>query len=761
MGRSKTVKNTLEPKWNFSCEIDIPDQEEKYIHINVYDDDFGKDNIEGCYSLSVTEAISDIPKDGKWYSLVGCKTGKVYISTKFTPIKMADSSTEKPVQESITKVTSSDLEAQNFEKAGKIVGDIVQKAEKVIGEGLAQLNETESNVKITKEENKSNISEVTSDEKDDEFIKISKESEEIIQKMEKTFVESQTVTETSVIQDKKIEKKEESLTLQSSTKADSFQEIEKESKEIVSQLEKSFVSSEDAQDTKTENEDIVIKPGFLKVIVFKASELVNKDMIGKSDPFVRIMFRDQELKSRKVRNTLEPEWNFSANLIISSSDENSDIVLQVIDDDYGKDDFIGSYTYSLKQAIKDTDKEASWHTLVGCKTGKISFSTIYIPDEEPVAQSNEQAEKGEEESSNKQNITDVKEDKLVQDSPIKDTQEPESKQEEKDSSKEKDEQDDKDKKDQSTKPIDEEESDVKEEIIEKDSLKSEAKDTKEPEKEEIKQEDKNSSNEKDEKVDISDKDQSTRPLKAEEPDKEKDSEVSEPEAKSDNTAPDSFINEIYTAEGRQASPDKELEAPTSLKTGEDLVADIKSNDIDEHNVTAQPKPEIKQEDKNSSDEKDEKEENIPKEQITKSFESEKMDDQDSNDKEMEIHNDKADFVAKSILETTVEKEQTKEDKKSSITVEKTSSIIVEKTIQIEKNFSESQFDSLSLETLDVSAKPMQEGEDPATSKPEEKSPAEKIIQDEKKGDESKERSERNLSKESKDTTNESSKSRVE
>merc|ERR1711892_1408631 len=76
--RSKTVKNTLDPEWNFSCEIDIPDQEEKYIHINVYDDDFGKDNIEGCFSLSVTEAISDIPKDGKWYSLVGCKTGKVY-----------------------------------------------------------------------------------------------------------------------------------------------------------------------------------------------------------------------------------------------------------------------------------------------------------------------------------------------------------------------------------------------------------------------------------------------------------------------------------------------------------------------------------------------------------------------------------------------------------------------------------------------------------------------------------------------------------
>merc|ERR1711913_223105 len=174
--RSKTVKNTLEPEWNYTCEIDIPDQKEKYIHINVYDDDFGKDNIEGCYSLSVNEAISDIPEEGRWYSLIGCKTGKVFISTKFTPIKMEDASTEKPVEESSTKVRSSDLEVE------KIVGEIVQKAEKVIGEVQAQLNETESSVNITKESRK--VTEKSAEDKDDEFIKISKESEEIIQKME-------------------------------------------------------------------------------------------------------------------------------------------------------------------------------------------------------------------------------------------------------------------------------------------------------------------------------------------------------------------------------------------------------------------------------------------------------------------------------------------------------------------------------------------------------------------------------------------------
>jgi len=360
---------------------------------------------------------------------------------------MEDSSTEKPVQKDTTK----DTDAETFEKAEKIVGDIVQKAEKVIGEVQAKLNETEStaaqsiasneeNIKIPKEE-----PEHTSDEKEDEFVKISKESEEIIQKMEKTFVESQSVKE-SVIKEETVilEKKEVSLTLQNVTKTDSFQEIEKESKEIVSKLEKSFESSGDLKETQIENDNIVIKPGFLKVIVFEASELVNKDKIGKSDPFVKIKFRDQEFKSRTVKNTLEPEWNFSANLVITSSTENDDIVMEVYDDDIKKsDEHLGSYTFSLKQAISETDKEAAWYDLGGCKSGKIFLSTIYSPDEEEETEEKSSSETSNENkednlSSIQETTKDSKEDLNAQDSFIKNIS-PDGKQEEKNSSKEKDE----------------------------------------------------------------------------------------------------------------------------------------------------------------------------------------------------------------------------------------------------------------------------------------------------------------------------------
>merc|ERR1712050_628272 len=150
---------------------------------------------------------------------------------------------------------------------------------------------------------------------------------------------------------------------------------------------------QDEEDKQSEDEYPMIKPGMLKIIVFKGSELENKDMIGKSDPFLKIKFRDQELKSQKVRNSLEPEWNFSANLSISSSQDNSDIIIEVYDDDFGKENFIGSYTFPLGHAIKHTDEEASSNNLTGCKTGKISFATFYSPSDD-----NDQAEDNEEEA---------------------------------------------------------------------------------------------------------------------------------------------------------------------------------------------------------------------------------------------------------------------------------------------------------------------------------------------------------------------------
>merc|ERR1711892_414014 len=49
----------------------------------VYDSDIGKDSIEGSYSFPIRDAIQMSGKEGSWYDLTGCKSGKILISSTF------------------------------------------------------------------------------------------------------------------------------------------------------------------------------------------------------------------------------------------------------------------------------------------------------------------------------------------------------------------------------------------------------------------------------------------------------------------------------------------------------------------------------------------------------------------------------------------------------------------------------------------------------------------------------------------------------
>merc|ERR1711879_581054 len=129
--RSQTVSNNLNPKWNYTCDFDITEDIDDYIHINCYDDDYGRDNIQGSFSLPLHRAIHELTKEPKWFDLVGCQIGSILISTNYKPIVLEDISTEKPIME--VEATPS-----TFKEAEKIVSGIVEKAEKVINECESQ-----------------------------------------------------------------------------------------------------------------------------------------------------------------------------------------------------------------------------------------------------------------------------------------------------------------------------------------------------------------------------------------------------------------------------------------------------------------------------------------------------------------------------------------------------------------------------------------------------------------------------------------------
>ena len=143
-----------------------------------------------------------------------------------------------------------------------------------------------------------------------------------------------------------------------------------EKKEIILDSTKKDITEKVEQKTKFE-------PGILQVIVHKAMDLVNQDMLGKSDPYVKLKFRGQEFKSKTINNSLTPEWNFSTDLLISEVFDSFINNIEVFDEDYGQDNFEGTVSILLSEAISKPKEEGEWYTLNGCSQGKILVSTVY------------------------------------------------------------------------------------------------------------------------------------------------------------------------------------------------------------------------------------------------------------------------------------------------------------------------------------------------------------------------------------------------
>merc|ERR1711976_354353 len=122
------------------------------------------------------------------------------------------------------------------------------------------------------------------------------------------------------------------------------------------------------------------------------------DFIGKSDPYVKIIFNKQEFQSKKVRNNLEPKWNFSVDLNITQDNKDSEIEFKVFDDDFGAENFMGSFNLSLVDAIKSSDNDGTWYKLENCKSGKIFVSTAFTSDDKSAENKTENSFKKDEDS---------------------------------------------------------------------------------------------------------------------------------------------------------------------------------------------------------------------------------------------------------------------------------------------------------------------------------------------------------------------------
>ncbi|OEL19472.1 Synaptotagmin-2, partial [Dichanthelium oligosanthes] len=134
--------------------------------------------------------------------------------------------------------------------------------------------------------------------------------------------------------------------------------------------------------------------GILFVNVVRAVKLTKKDLIGKSDPYVKLKLTEDKLPSKKTsvkRSNLNPEWNEEFKLVVKDP-ESQALELTVYDwEQVGKHDRIGMNVIPLKDLTSDETKSITVNLLKSMDTndpanekfrGQLTVDVIYKPFKE-------------------------------------------------------------------------------------------------------------------------------------------------------------------------------------------------------------------------------------------------------------------------------------------------------------------------------------------------------------------------------------------
>merc|ERR1712223_1002553 len=129
--------------------------------------------------------------------------------------------------------------------------------------------------------------------------------------------------------------------------------------------------------------------------VHKARNLENKDILGKSDPYVHVTFGSQEVRSPTVDNSLNPEWQFHTKLATNETSSQS-VEVRIFDDDFGKSEPQGKITLALKDKGEAKQIQHQWLPLEGAVSGEVQVSLVdkELDDVELKSENNKESEKG-------------------------------------------------------------------------------------------------------------------------------------------------------------------------------------------------------------------------------------------------------------------------------------------------------------------------------------------------------------------------------
>ena len=117
--------------------------------------------------------------------------------------------------------------------------------------------------------------------------------------------------------------------------------------------------------------------GELCLQVHSARKLEKKGMFGKADPYVFITFGPKKLKSKTVNNNQNPQWDFDAVLPVDNPSLAGHILIEIFDDDVGKDDLLGVVAIPTSEVLRGKKIMSKWYSLDQCKSGEVCVSMVF------------------------------------------------------------------------------------------------------------------------------------------------------------------------------------------------------------------------------------------------------------------------------------------------------------------------------------------------------------------------------------------------
>ena len=360
--KTKTVKNSQNPEWNFKLDIPVDETGPQDIKIDVFDKDvIGKDKLLGSANLKVADLQDGNDLDKQWLPLDDAKSGEIQVSTDFQP---------SGSRQGYPSASSSRKPSSKIPGSGADVEDgLLSGSRKPSRGGASSLKKKLDGDDQYNPDNDPSRGGDNSSRKGSQH-----DPENDLSRRGSQFGDSSSRKGSQFDLDNDPTRWGSQFGDGNSRKGSQYDPNNDPSKKG-SQFGDGLSRKGSQYDPKVDG----LPSGKVALVLHEAEGLPKGDLIGKSDPYAVISYDDDKKKTPTVKNSQNPQWNYETDLPVNE-DGPQNIDIDVFDKDrIGKDKLLGSTSIDIADLMEDPLNE-KWLPLDGAKSGKLKVSADFLPD---------------------------------------------------------------------------------------------------------------------------------------------------------------------------------------------------------------------------------------------------------------------------------------------------------------------------------------------------------------------------------------------